>query len=36
MLEKNNSCRVLLSRKELGRGTLRADSACNFSRESGN
>jgi len=35
MLEKNNSCHVLLSRKELGHGTLRADSACNFSRESG-
>ncbi len=36
MLEKNNSCRGLLSRKELGEGTVRADSSCNFSRESGN
>jgi hypothetical protein len=36
MLEKNNSCHDLLSRKIRGGGTVRADSTCNFSHESGN
>lgn len=36
MLANKNRCCVLLSRKELGQGTIFADSACNFSHESGN
>jgi hypothetical protein len=36
MLEKNNSCHGLLSRKILGPGTVHADSTCKFLHESGN